>query len=174
MPLGVRRRKPSARRPGGARSDFRGSSLSDRQGSDRVRIRWEQNKMPEEMIDHDRRRLLGTFFASSAIAVAAAELALIDSAEARSSKDGLTGATPNQLPTPTQRKERQMEHPTLYHATQIDGLSIFYREAGPKNAPTLLLLHGLPSSARFFEPLFARLSDRYHLVAPDYPGFGHS
>ena len=67
-----------------------------------------------------------------------------------------------------------MEHPTFYRTTQIDGLSIFYREAGPKDAPTILLLHGLPSSSRMFEPLFARLSDRYHLVAPDYPGFGHS
>ena len=57
---------------------------------------------------------------------------------------------------------------------QIDGLSIFYREAGPKDAPTLLLLHGVPTSSRQFEPLLARLSDRYHLVAPDYPGFGHS
>ena len=67
-----------------------------------------------------------------------------------------------------------MEYPTFYRTMQIDGLSIFYREAGPKDAPTLLLLHGLPSSSRMFEPLFARLSDRYHLVAPDYPGFGHS
>ena len=67
-----------------------------------------------------------------------------------------------------------MEHPTLYRNIQIDGLSIFYREAGPKNAPTLLLLHGLPSSSRMFEPLFTQLSDHYHLVAPDYPGFGHS
>jgi pimeloyl-ACP methyl ester carboxylesterase len=67
-----------------------------------------------------------------------------------------------------------MEHPTFYRAIQIDGLSIFYREAGPKDAPTLLLLHGLPSSSRMFEPLFARLSDHYHLIAPDYPGFGHS
>jgi pimeloyl-ACP methyl ester carboxylesterase len=67
-----------------------------------------------------------------------------------------------------------MEYPTLYRTTRIDGLSIFYREAGPKDAPTLLLLHGLPSSSRMFEPLFARLSDRWHLVAPDYPGFGHS
>src|SRR5205809_313859 len=67
-----------------------------------------------------------------------------------------------------------VEHPTFYRTIQIDGLSIFYREAGPKDAPTLLLLHGLPSSSRMFEPLFARLSDRYHLVAPDYPGFGHS
>jgi len=67
-----------------------------------------------------------------------------------------------------------MEHPTFYRTTQVEGLSIFYREAGPKGAPTILLLHGLPSSSRMFEPLFARLSDRYHLVAPDYPGFGHS
>jgi pimeloyl-ACP methyl ester carboxylesterase len=73
-----------------------------------------------------------------------------------------------------QGKERPMEHATFYRTTQIDGLSIFYREAGPKDAPTILLLHGLPSSSRMFEPLFARLSDRFHLVAPDYPGFGHS
>jgi len=67
-----------------------------------------------------------------------------------------------------------MKYPTLYRTTKIDGLSIFYREAGPNDAPTLLLLHGLPSSSRMFEPLFSRLSDRFHLVAPDYPGFGHS
>lgn len=63
---------------------------------------------------------------------------------------------------------------TTYRAARVDGLSIFYREAGPPAAPTLLLLHGFPSSSRMFEPLFARLADRYHLVAPDYPGFGHS
>ena len=67
-----------------------------------------------------------------------------------------------------------MKHPTYYRTLQVAGLSIFYREAGPKDAPTLLMLHGLPSSSRMFEPLFARLSDRHHLVAPDYPGFGHS
>src|SRR5580698_6201083 len=67
-----------------------------------------------------------------------------------------------------------MKYPTVYRSIKVDGLSIFYREAGPKDAPILLLLHGLPSSSRMFEPLFARLSDRYHLVAPDYPGFGHS
>jgi pimeloyl-ACP methyl ester carboxylesterase len=71
-------------------------------------------------------------------------------------------------------KEYPVQHPTSYRTTQIDGLPIFYREAGPKDGPTLLMLHGLPSSSRMFEPLFARLSDRYHLVAPDYPGFGHS
>src|SRR5579872_677205 len=74
----------------------------------------------------------------------------------------------------SQGGERPVEYPTRYRTIEIDGLSIFYREAGPENAPTLLLLHGLPSSSRMFEPLFARLSDRYHLVAPDYPGFGHS
>ena len=68
----------------------------------------------------------------------------------------------------------RLDPPTSYRTTQINGLSIFYREAGPKDAPTILLLHGLPSSSRMFEPLFARLSDRYHMVAPDYPGFGHS
>lgn len=71
-------------------------------------------------------------------------------------------------------EEHTMEHPTSYRTIQVDGLSIFYREAGPTEAPTILLLHGLPTSSRQFEPLFARLADRYHLVAPDYPGFGHS
>ena len=83
------------------------------------------------------------------------------------------------LPSPqvmaqAQRKKSPVEHSTFYRTTQTDGLTIFYREAGPKDAPTLLLLHGFPSSSTMFEPLFARLSDRYHLVAPDYPGFGHS
>src|SRR5271169_1291283 len=79
-----------------------------------------------------------------------------------------------QLLAQAKGKERPVEHPTFYRTIQIDGLPIFYREAGPKGAPTLLLLHGLPSSSRMFEPLFTRLSDRLHLVAPDYPGFGHS
>src|SRR5271170_5090854 len=72
------------------------------------------------------------------------------------------------------RGDDLMKHPTVYRTTKVDGLSIFYREAGPSDASTLLLLHGFPSSSRMFEPLFARLSDRYHLIAPDYPGFGHS
>ncbi|MGA8729790.1 MAG: alpha/beta hydrolase [Terracidiphilus sp.] len=67
-----------------------------------------------------------------------------------------------------------MKSPIFYRTKQVDGLSIFYRETGPKDAPTILLLHGLPSSSRMFQPLLTRLSDSYHLVAPDYPGFGHS
>jgi pimeloyl-ACP methyl ester carboxylesterase len=78
------------------------------------------------------------------------------------------------LSVEAQEKEHLMKYPTFYRTARVDGLSIFYREAGPKDAPTLLLLHGFPSSSRMFEPLFARLSDEYHLVAPDYPGFGHS
>jgi pimeloyl-ACP methyl ester carboxylesterase len=67
-----------------------------------------------------------------------------------------------------------MEQPVFYRTVKVDGLSIFYREAGPKDAPTILLLHGLPSSSRMFQPLLTRLADSYHLVAPDYPGYGHS
>jgi len=63
---------------------------------------------------------------------------------------------------------------TTYHWAEIDGLKIFYREAGPADAPTLLLLHGYPSSSRMFDTLIPLLADRYHLVAPDYPGFGQS
>ena len=72
-----------------------------------------------------------------------------------------------QLLAQPRRKEHVVEHPTFYRTVQVDGLSIFYREAGPKSAPTILLLHGLPSSSRMFESLFKRLSDRYHLVAPE-------
>src|ERR1700733_10216909 len=61
-----------------------------------------------------------------------------------------------------------------YHTVDIEGLKIFYREAGPANAPTVLLLHGFPSSSRMWEPLLPFLADKYHLIAPDYPGFGHS
>ncbi|MFJ3681773.1 alpha/beta fold hydrolase [Pseudomonas sp. NPDC090208] len=61
-----------------------------------------------------------------------------------------------------------------YRSVQVDGLSIFYRESGPADAPTLLLLHGFPSSSRMYEPLLTRLSSQYHVIAPDYPGFGHS
>jgi pimeloyl-ACP methyl ester carboxylesterase len=73
-----------------------------------------------------------------------------------------------------QKKDEAMPEQVFYRTVNVDGLSIFYREAGPRDAPVLLLLHGLPSSSRMFQPLLTRLSDKYHLVAPDYPGFGHS
>jgi pimeloyl-ACP methyl ester carboxylesterase len=68
------------------------------------------------------------------------------------------------------QRTKQWNSRSFYRTVKVDGLNIFYREAGPKNAPTILLLHGLPSSSRMFEPLLARLADSYHLVAPDYPG----
>jgi pimeloyl-ACP methyl ester carboxylesterase len=73
-----------------------------------------------------------------------------------------------------QQEGKTMEHQVLYRTVKVNGLSIFYREAGPKDGPTILLLHGLPSSSRMFQPLLTRLADSYHLVAPDYPGYGHS
>jgi pimeloyl-ACP methyl ester carboxylesterase len=73
-----------------------------------------------------------------------------------------------------QRGDKGVPPQIFYRSVEVNGLSIFYREAGPKGAPVILLLHGLPSSSRMFQPLLARLAENYHLVAPDYPGFGHS
>jgi pimeloyl-ACP methyl ester carboxylesterase len=63
---------------------------------------------------------------------------------------------------------------TTYHRMTVDGVGVFYREAGPKNAPPIVLLHGFPSSSREFDTLIPLLATRYHLVAPDFPGFGQS
>ena len=56
----------------------------------------------------------------------------------------------------------------------VDGFNVFYREAGPKDGPTILLLHGFPSSSHMFRDLIPLLADRFHIVAPDLPGFGQS
>lgn len=61
-----------------------------------------------------------------------------------------------------------------YHTVEIDGLNIFYREAGAKGNPTILLLHGFPTSSHMYRNLISLLADQYHLVAPDLPGFGFS
>lgn len=63
---------------------------------------------------------------------------------------------------------------TRYHTARIDGLDVFYREAGDPSNPTLLLLHGFPSSSHMFRNLIESLSDSYHLIAPDHIGFGRS
>jgi len=63
---------------------------------------------------------------------------------------------------------------THYHTVKINGVEIFYREAGPADAPTLLLLHGYPTSSHMYRNLIMDLSDKYHLIAPDYPGYGRS
>jgi pimeloyl-ACP methyl ester carboxylesterase len=63
---------------------------------------------------------------------------------------------------------------TRYKNVQVDGVKLFYREAGSPDAPALLLLHGFPTSSHMFRNLIPALADRYHVVAPDYPGFGYS
>jgi pimeloyl-ACP methyl ester carboxylesterase len=64
--------------------------------------------------------------------------------------------------------------PVHYRTAAVGGVNVFYREAGPDSAPAVLLLHGFPSSSRMFRDLIPRLSDAYHVIAPDYPAFGHS
>jgi pimeloyl-ACP methyl ester carboxylesterase len=76
---------------------------------------------------------------------------------------GLTGSVSAQQPVEV-----------LHRTVKVGDLDIFYREAGPKDAPTILLLHGFPTSSQMFRNLIPALGDRYHVVAPDYPGFGHS
>jgi len=63
---------------------------------------------------------------------------------------------------------------TIYQTVAVDGVTMFYRRAGPADAPTVLLLHGYPSSSRMFAILIPLLAVRYHFVAPDYSGFGQS
>lgn len=65
-------------------------------------------------------------------------------------------------------------HSTMHKTIKVDGLDIFYREAGPADAPVVLLLHGFPTSSHMFRNLIPALSDRYHVIAPDYPGYGQS
>jgi pimeloyl-ACP methyl ester carboxylesterase len=65
--------------------------------------------------------------------------------------------------------------PTVfYRKLNVEGLEIFYREAGPQDAPAVLLLHGFPSSSHMFRNLIPMLADKYHVVAPDFPGYGES
>lgn len=74
----------------------------------------------------------------------------------------------------TSRPTHATGHVTHYRTADIDGVSLFYREAGPPNGPVVLLLHGFPTSSHMFRNLMPALSDRYHVITPDYPGFGQS
>ncbi len=61
-----------------------------------------------------------------------------------------------------------------YHTVKVDGLNLFYREAGQPTRPTIVLLHGFPSSSHMYRNLIPKLAGKYHVIAPDYPGFGYS
>src|SRR3984957_3630505 len=82
----------------------------------------------------------------------------------------------NNLPSPvyTVNIRRIPMTAIKYRSADVDGLKIFYREAGAPDAPVLLLLHGFPSSSHMFRDLIPQLADRFHIVAPDLPGFGQS
>jgi pimeloyl-ACP methyl ester carboxylesterase len=89
----------------------------------------------------------------------ATTLASLLTAPAAARAEGAASAAPQQV---------------RYRTAKVDGLDIFYREAGPQGAPAILLLHGFPTSSHMFRDLIPRLATRYRVVAPDYPGFGHS
>src|SRR5215470_6073369 len=73
------------------------------------------------------------------------------------------------------RKAQAMEgQHMLFKNVKVDGLNIFYREAGNESAPKLVLLHGFPASSHQYRNLMPALADRFHVIAPDYPGFGNS
>lgn len=79
------------------------------------------------------------------------------------------------MATAAERKTPDARPPvTFYKTAKVKGVDVFYREAGPKNAPTLLLLHGFPTSSHMFRNLMPALADKYHIIAPDYPGYGNS
>jgi pimeloyl-ACP methyl ester carboxylesterase len=102
-------------------------------------------------------------FTTSLLAGATALAVSATSAEARTVKaDGKSSLAGNPA------------YPTRYRTVEIDGASIFYREAGAPGAPVVLLLPGWPSSSAMFRDLIRELSVNYHVFAPDYPGFGNS
>lgn len=77
-------------------------------------------------------------------------------------------------PAPQMKPAAEAVPVIQYKTAKIDGVNVFYREAGPADAPTVLLLHGFPTSSHMFRNLIPLLADRYHVIAPDYPGFGQS
>lgn len=109
-----------------------------------------------------RHRLFSKLLALAAVAASFACAA----AESRAQDGG--GRAPSAAPG------RQAAGRVRHQTVKIDGLDIFYREAGSRENPTVLLLHGFPTSSQMFRNLMPRLAARYHVVAPDYPGYGQS
>ncbi len=110
----------------------------------------------------NRRHSLKAFVAALTVTAAASPLLPIER---------LAAATPHKSAEPVKVNENLR---VRYKTEVIDGVDVFYREAGPKDGPTVLLLHGFPTSSHMFRNLIPALADKYHVIAPDYPGFGHS
>lgn len=83
-------------------------------------------------------------------------------------------ATSSAAPAPESHSGISEARVTHHRTAVVDGVEIFYREAGPADGPAVVLLHGFPTSSRMYRNLIPRLADRYHVIAPDYPGFGSS
>ena len=79
-----------------------------------------------------------------------------------------------EIPVFAQTTEPSTPARVTHNTVKIDGVDVFYRETGPKDAPVLLLLHGFPTSSHMYRNLIPQLADKYHVIAPDYPGFGQS
>ena len=75
------------------------------------------------------------------------------------------------MASPIAQAKSQFTH---YRTATVNGRKVFYREAGDPSSPTIVLLHGLPTSSQMFRELIPALADQFHLIAPDYIGFGHS
>lgn len=86
---------------------------------------------------------------------------------------GAAHAAP-QTVAPSATESTVLAEQVRHRTVTVDGVEVFYREAGPADAPVLLLLHGFPTSSHMFRDLIPRLSQRYRVIAPDYPGFGYS
>src|SRR5690242_11513283 len=86
----------------------------------------------------------------------------------------IAGAPEKTQPPKPQSGRRTPATTTIFKTVNVDGTAVFYREAGNRNHPAILLLHGFPTSSHMFRNLIPELADEYHVVAPDFPGFGQS
>ena len=111
-----------------------------------------------------------TLLAAAAAVVVAPQGALAQATTHHDARTAATRAPADVHVAPTARPASAVTHRTV----TVNGLTIFYREAGPSDAPTVLLLHGFPTSSHMYRDLIPALADRYHVVAPDFPGFGQS
>src|SRR5687767_4696564 len=107
---------------------------------------------------------------AATIAVVAPHAATAQATPHHDARSAATRAPADVHVAPTARPSPAVAHRTV----TVNGLTIFYREAGPGDAPTVLLLHGFPTSSHMYRDLIPALADRYHVVAPDFPGFGQS